>query len=503
VHLYRCPRAVGEGSATIGVITDDGTLIDNLAGQNYSEESVAYSENAEQIRVVSNPLNESEKVLFLNSNVFDRQSWTYFWYPCEYISGERYYISFKVMPGNDVQGNEHDYAKMGLNFRMNSEDNLVLNKECASGEWTQIDCIYTVPKDIDLSEDMRIGIMSFPVDAEGYDYKLAQSFYLNDIMVTPYYGSLEDGVYDSINVGVRKAKTAICRITVVPSMVPVSTVTLNKTSATLEIGDTETLTATVNPTNATNKNITWTSSNNSVATVSNGLVTAVGEGVADITVTTEDGDKTAVCTVTVNKVPPLDANAIFTIDNVSARPGDTVKVKIYLSTEEAINTIGLSGFTYDSGVLTFVGFCDHEELDNKAILKSYDNEKCILTVALNETKKYDGYLCSLEFKVNDNAAEGKNVISAQSIVKNTGLTVVSDVVSGGITVRHQMLGDLDGNESVDIDDAVLLLQYSLFPDAYPIDYTGNIDFDKNDSIDIDDAVLLLQYSLFPDAYPLE
>ena len=65
-----------------------------------------------------------------------------------------------------------------------------------------------------------------------------------------------------------------------------------------------------------------------------------------------------------------------------------------------------------------------------------------------------------------------------------------------------LLGDIDGSGEVDIDDAVLLLQYSIFPDFYPIEYLGNVDFDKNDSVDIDDAVLLLQYSIFPDFYPI-
>ena len=77
-------------------------------------------------------------------------------------------------------------------------------------------------------------------------------------------------------------------------------VTLNQTTLTLEKGETETLTATVTPQNASNKNVTWSSSNNEVATVADGTVTAVGAGEATITVTTEDGGKTATCKVTVN-----------------------------------------------------------------------------------------------------------------------------------------------------------------------------------------------------------
>ena len=81
----------------------------------------------------------------------------------------------------------------------------------------------------------------------------------------------------------------------------VTGVTLSETTLTLEVGDTATLAATVTPTNATNQNVTWESSNPSVATVDeSGKVTAVASGEATITVTTADGSKTANCDVTVN-----------------------------------------------------------------------------------------------------------------------------------------------------------------------------------------------------------
>ncbi len=84
------------------------------------------------------------------------------------------------------------------------------------------------------------------------------------------------------------------------SYVDVTGVSLNKTSTTIVEGSQETLVATVSPSNATNKNVTWTSSNTSVATVSNGVVTGVNRGTATITVTTVDGGKTATCSVAVN-----------------------------------------------------------------------------------------------------------------------------------------------------------------------------------------------------------
>ena len=84
--------------------------------------------------------------------------------------------------------------------------------------------------------------------------------------------------------------------------IPVTGVTLNTGAATLTVGQRTLLLATVTPENATNQNVDWTSSNSAVATVdSNGTVKAVAAGKAVITVTTDDGGKTATCTVTVTE----------------------------------------------------------------------------------------------------------------------------------------------------------------------------------------------------------
>ena len=82
--------------------------------------------------------------------------------------------------------------------------------------------------------------------------------------------------------------------------ISVTGVTLDKTTLSLEEGATGQLKATVAPTNATNKAVSWSSDTTTVATVDNtGKVTAVKAGTAKITVKTTDGSKTAVCTVTV------------------------------------------------------------------------------------------------------------------------------------------------------------------------------------------------------------
>lgn len=91
-------------------------------------------------------------------------------------------------------------------------------------------------------------------------------------------------------------------VTYTAGNVAVTGVTLDKNTASIDIGDTTQLTATIAPSNATNQNVTWSTSNSSIATVSStGLVTGVAAGTATITVTTADGNKTASCTVTVTQ----------------------------------------------------------------------------------------------------------------------------------------------------------------------------------------------------------
>ena len=112
-------------------------------------------------------------------------------------------------------------------------------------------------------------------------------------------------------------KSGTCTVTVTDSTVHVTGVTLNKNSTTLSVGGSETLIATVSPNNATNKSVNWSSSNTSVATVSNGTISAKTTGSATITVTTVDGSHTATCTVTVNAASgPTDSTQYTLITSV-------------------------------------------------------------------------------------------------------------------------------------------------------------------------------------------
>lgn len=93
--------------------------------------------------------------------------------------------------------------------------------------------------------------------------------------------------------------TATCEVTVTTDVEGIS---ISKTSTTIEAGKTETLTVTFNPATASNKGVTWTSSDESIATVDqNGVVTAKAKGTVTITAKSADGNFEATCTVTVTK----------------------------------------------------------------------------------------------------------------------------------------------------------------------------------------------------------
>ena len=153
-------------------------------------------------------------------------------------------------------------------------------------------------------------------------------------------------------------KTATCAVTVQAKVIPVTSMWLDKSELELTEGDEAVLTATVMPENATDKTVTWTSSNTSVATVTNGKVKAVKAGTA--TITAKAGDKSAKCTVTV--LPSFIAVTSVTLDKTTLGlvEGDqavlTATVSPDNATEPAVTwtTSNASVATVEDGMVTAV-----------------------------------------------------------------------------------------------------------------------------------------------------
>ncbi len=135
------------------------------------------------------------------------------------------------------------------------------------------------------------------------------------------------------------AKKATCSVSVKAATVSVSSVSLDRTSMGLVVGSTGTLKATINPSNATNQGVTWSSNNTSVATVSSsGVVTAKAVGSATITVRTDDGGKTATCTVTVSNATVAVTGVSVSPTSLSLTAGETYRLTPTVSPSNATNT---------------------------------------------------------------------------------------------------------------------------------------------------------------------
>ena len=126
-------------------------------------------------------------------------------------------------------------------------------------------------------------------------------------------------------------KTATCEITVAAT--PVESISLNQTSASLKAGETITLTATVGPDDATDKTVTWTASDETIATVANGVVTAKKVGTA--TITAKAGDKTASCAITVIPTPVIYVSLSQTAATMIE--GESLTLTATISPDDATN----------------------------------------------------------------------------------------------------------------------------------------------------------------------
>ena len=174
-------------------------------------------------------------------------------------------------------------------------------------------------------------------------------------------------------------KIAECAVTVT---VPTGSVTLDKTTLSLAVGETEQLTATVKPDDATDKNVTWTSSDESVAKVVNGKVTAVKSGKA--TITAKCGGKTAECAVTVT-VP----TGSVTLDktSLSLAVGETVQLTATVKPDDATDK-NVAWTSSDESVATVAnGMVTAVKAGNATVSAQCGGKtaKCIVTVIVPVT----------------------------------------------------------------------------------------------------------------------
>lgn len=225
--------------------------------------------------------------------------------------------------------------------------------------------------------------------------------------------------------------TADCTVTV---SVDVESVSLDITTLSLSVGESATLTATVKPDNASDKNVVWTSSDNSVATVSNGKVTAVKAGTATVKATC--GGKTAECVVTVTaKVTGVKLNT----SSIMLMSGDYSILKATIIPDNAANknvkweSSNIAVATVDNGKVTAIS-----EGTAKITVSTEEGQfaaSCTVTVSDDITRYVSAYYSGgtilkvddlikygskLNFGVRNKSTKTINIKSVQLIDGNTG-----------------------------------------------------------------------------------
>lgn len=264
--------------------------------------------------------------------------------------------------------------------------------------------------------------------------------------------------------------SAQCEVTVNPVLI--SGITLNQTEAEMVVGEKLNLTATIAPDNATDKSVTWSSTNETVAVVDeSGQVTAVGSGTCQIKATANDGSgKTASCLVTVEK------NNKLTVTDMTQCSGGQGVLNVLLSDEETV-----MGFQFDLELPTGVTVA---EKDGNLLAQLTGN--AVNTHSISSSKVSDGLYrfvvtpqgsraisnetgdgMTIAINVADDVAVGSYTMTIKDIemtVKKAG-NVYEDIhpknSTATLTVTEAVMGDVNGDGRVSVTDVISMNSYIL------------------------------------------
>ena len=254
-------------------------------------------------------------------------------------------------------------------------------------------------------------------------------------------------------------KSATCKVSVSKKPVPVESVTLDNASLSLTEGDTYTLVATVNPSNAADKTVSWTSSSQSVAAVSStGEVTAVSEG--ETTITASAGGKSATCKVTVSKKPvPVESVSLSQysaemIEGESIQLTATVlpadaddKTVTWASSKQSVATVSSTGEVkaLSEGEATITASSGGKSATCLVTVKKKTVEVTSITLDHTQLIMEEGQVTMLVATVSPSNATDKTVkwkSSKESVASVDEYGMVSALVEGSAVITASA-----GNES--------------------------------------------------------
>lgn len=182
--------------------------------------------------------------------------------------------------------------------------------------------------------------------------------------------------------------TASIQVTVKPKEIEVSSIKLNKTSLSLDEEKETTLKATISPSNATNKSITWSSSDENIVTVDNGKIKAIKKGTATITAKTNNG-KNATCKVTVNEAIKINKIHFIKQSIKNDAAGDAILLES--NGRYAMVDTGLQNESDNKFVYNYLKSVGVKELDFILITHNHDDHAGGVVYLLNSDIKVNKF----------------------------------------------------------------------------------------------------------------
>lgn len=245
---------------------------------------------------------------------------------------------------------------LGTWYLQNNSDVRIIIKKCGGNEWNgDFYSIETYELDLSTLKNNKNDFTTITAANKTEWSKLGMSVNNNTLKISNSYGALTFYREKTSSTDSAPSNPTPSQ----PHPILVSSVKLNKSSVSLTVGDTQQLIATVLPSNADNKNVTWTSSKSSVAQISSsGKITAKGKGSATITVTTNDGGYKATCTVTVKEKTTTSETPVYTdvliISDTRTISNETINTDVYITSAGIVtfNNVTVNGNVYCYGRLT-------------------------------------------------------------------------------------------------------------------------------------------------------
>lgn len=246
--------------------------------------------------------------------------------------------------------------------------------------------------------------------------------------------------------------TATCEITVLEQSIDVTGVSLNYDNVTLVVGKTIKLTANVEPYNATNQNVEWSSSDSDIAAVSDGTVYAVSEGKATICVTTSNGGFVASCELEIVKKSEEDpyipevSDEILTITEAGEYTLDKDYKQVYVNAPDAAVTVNMNGHTLSNSENSpfYVADCDSIDISatKKTVSEIIDN-RAAYTEDVDGQGKGAIYVANGDLKLKGtgelnitanyyNGIHGKDDVKIQKLT--LGITAINHGIKGNDSI---------------------------------------------------------------------